>query len=93
MSYRLPKYREVVNCTLPPWGSHKLKKFADKSTAGRMARIKNCNPSIKGTANSSFKGTGMGSGSAAGFSEVQSSSSRTTTLAATTCRCGNSQSN
>lgn len=93
MSYRLPKYREVENCTLPPWGSHKIKKFADKSTAGRMARIKNCNPTTKGTSNSSFKGTGMGGGSAAGFSDVQSSSSRTATLAAVTCRCDDSQSN
>lgn len=85
MSNSIPQYTQVRNCTLPPWDLYKINKFADKSTGSRLSSIKAC---AKGnsTANSTFKGNGMGGSSAAGFSNVQTSGGRTSRLASLVSR-------
>ena len=84
MSNSIPQYTQVRDCNLPPWDLYKTNKFADKSTGSRLSSIKAC---VNGnsTANSTFKGSGMG-GSAAGFGQVQSSGGRTSRLSSVVVR-------
>ena len=83
MSNSIPQYTQVRNCTLLPWDLYKTNKFGDKGSGSRLSSIKAC---VNGnsTANS-FKGSGMG-GSAAGFSQVQTSGGRTNKLSSLVSR-------
>ena len=84
MSNSIPQHTQVRNCTLPPWDLYKTRKFEDKSTGSRLSSIKAC-ANGNSTANSTFKGSGMG-GSSAGFSQVQSSGGRTNRLSSVVVR-------
>tara|TARA_Y100000741_G_C18258987_1_gene559956 strand:- start:2180 stop:2527 length:348 start_codon:yes stop_codon:yes gene_type:complete len=83
MSNSIPQYTQVRNCTLPPGDLYKINKFGDKSSSSRLSSIKAC-VNKNSTANS-FKGSGMG-GSAAGFSQVQTSGGRTNKLSSLVSR-------
>lgn len=85
---RVHRIREqTLNCTLDPWDNYKHNKFTDKSYNSRLSTIKSCaGKQERGTVNESFKGSGRMN--ARGYANVQTSSSRTTTLANIVCRCG-----
>jgi hypothetical protein len=93
MSNSLPKYKRVKQCGLDPWDKYKEKKFGTNNTATRLSRVKNCakinitSGTPKGTSNYKFRGVGMGGASAAGFANVQDSSTRTSTLANKNIQC------
>jgi hypothetical protein len=89
MSNTIPQYTQVRSCTLPPWDLYKTNKFGNKSADSRLSIIKSCS-TRNSTANSTFKGSGMG-GSAAGYSQVQSSGGRTNKLSSFCLRCSNKE--
>ena len=89
MSNSMPKYTQVRDCTLDPGNLYKITKFSDKSTGSRLSTIKAC---VNGnsTADSTFKGSGMG-GSSAGFRKVLTSGGRTNRLSSLVTRHSNNE--